>query len=66
LTSDVLAQLFVGMGLFAAAGFMWWFIPHFTDWITPGEPLWMIWIQKAIGAAAFAIPAGFVIVGAFN
>jgi hypothetical protein len=66
LTSDVLAQLFVGMGLFAAAGFMWWFIPHFTDWITPGEPLWMIWIQKAIGAAVFAIPAGFVIVGAFN
>jgi hypothetical protein len=45
---------------------MWWFIPHFTDWITPGEPLWMIWIQKAIGAAVFAIPAGFVIVGAFN
>ncbi len=60
---DVLAQLLVGVGLLAAAWFMWWFIPRFTDWITPGEPLWMICIGRAAGAAVFAIPGIYVIVG---
>jgi len=63
---DVLVQLFLIVGLLAAAWFMWWSIPRFTDWITPGEPLWLIWIQKVIGAAVFAIPAAYVIVSAFR
>jgi len=61
---DVSVQLLLVVGLLAAAWFMWWFIPRFTDWITPAEPLWMIWIQRVVGAAIFAVPAGYVIAGA--
>jgi hypothetical protein len=63
---DVVAQLLVIGGLLAAALFMWWFTPRFIDWITPGEPLWMIWIQKVCAAAVFATPAAYVIVSALR
>ena len=53
----MLVQLLLVVGLLAAAGFMWWVIPRSTDWITPGEPLWMIRIQQVAGAAVFAVPA---------
>lgn len=60
------AQLTVGLALLAAAWFMWWFIPRFTEWSGPGQPLWMIWISRAVGAAVFTVPAVYVIVGALG
>jgi hypothetical protein len=45
---------------------MCWFVPRFTDWVTPGEPAWRIWFQRAVAAAVFAVPAIYVMVSAFK
>jgi hypothetical protein len=64
--SEVLARLLVGAALLATAWLMWWFIPRFTEWITPAQPPWRILIGKTVGAAVLAIPAAYVIIGAFS
>jgi hypothetical protein len=62
----MLAQLLLGAALLAAAWVMWWFVPRFTEWVTPARPSWEIWVSKVIAAAVFAIPAAYLIIGAFN